>query len=722
MDEETAEVRVEKLHCQSCALKIEQGVKRLEGVSQVQLNFDTGQLLIHYDPAKLERSALVAAVKRAGYETAHEDQRGFWHDPELVLTALSGSLLTGGLAISLFSPDPILLWVAAKPLPLSAIFYLGSILAGGYYTLRRGWAAARARSLDIDFLVSLALLGAVGIGEFFEAASLAFLFSVAEILEDRAADRARVSLKKLMELAPDEARVRRDGREELLPVEEVGIGDLILVKPGERIGMDGVVKQGSSNVNQAPITGESLPVAKGEGDRVFAGTINIDGFLEIQVTTLAQHSTLAKIIRLVEEAEAEKAPTAQFVERFARYYTPAVVGVALAVAIVPPLFFAQAFTVWFLKAITLLVIACPCALVISTPVSVISAITGAAGGGVLIKGGLHLENMGRVQAIAFDKTGTLTRGEPQATDVISLNDHSKEDVLRIAAALEQRSEHPLAEAIVRAAEELQLKLEENVGDFQALTGRGVRAKLNGQVYYVGKPALFESFLSPDQLKLGEVQINRLQEEGKTAVLVGNETELWGIIALADRPRPGAREAIQRIRELGLAPVMLTGDNERTARAIAQELGIADFRAELLPEEKVEEIKRLIGKYGTVAMVGDGVNDAPALAMATVGIAMGAAGTDAALETADIALMADDLAKLSYLIKLSRKARLVIRQNIWAAISIKFSLGAGVFPGLVTLALAVLIGDMGATLGVTGNALRLARVKWTEKRHSGSRTR
>jgi len=558
--------------------------------------------------------------------------------------------------------------------------------------------------------LSIAVLGAVGIGEFFEAASLVFLFSVAEILEDWAADRARGSLKELMELAPTIARVRRDGREELVPVEELRVGELILVKPGERISMDGVVEAESSTVNQAPITGESLPVHKSRGDQVFAGTINIDGFLEIRVTKLVQDSTIAKIIRLVEEAEAEKAPTEQFVERFARYYTPTVVGAAIAVAAIPPLFLAQEITGWFLKAITLLVIACPCALVISTPVSVVSAITGAARRGVLIKGGIHLENMGRVRAIGIDKTGTLTLGQPQVTDVVPLNDHSEEELLGIAAALERRSEHPLAEAIVRAAEERQLRLED-VEDFQALAGRGVRAKLNGRTYYVGKPALFAD-LGLDQLKLADDHLIKLQEEGKTAVLVGTERELCGIIALADRPRPGAREAIQRLRELGVKVVMLTGDNPRTAKAIAEELGIGAerVRAELLPEEKIEEIKRLTDQFGTVAMVGDGVNDAPALAAATVGIAMGVAGTDAALETADIALMADDLGKLPYLVELGRKARWVIKENIWASILIKLALSAGVFPGVVTLALAVLVGDMGATLGVTANALRLARVR------------
>ncbi len=705
---EIAEIQLGKLHCPTCALKLEQGVRELEGVGQVQLNFNAGRLIVHYDPAIIERSTLVAAVKRAGYSTAHEDKKGFWRDPELVLTALSGLLLAGGLGISLslFGPDPVLL----RPFSLSAILYLGSILAGGYYILRRGWAAVRARSLNIDFLVSIAVLGAVGIGEFFEAASLVFLFSVAEILEDWAADRARGSLKELMELAPTIARVRRDGREELVPVEELRVGELILVKPGERISMDGVVEAESSTVNQAPITGESLPVHKSRGDQVFAGTINIDGFLEIRVTKLVQDSTLAKIIRLVEEAEAEKAPTEQFVERFARYYTPTVVGAAIAVAAIPPLFLAQEITGWFLKAITLLVIACPCALVISTPVSVVSAITGAARRGVLIKGGIHLENMGRVRAIGIDKTGTLTLGQPQVTDVVPLNDHSEEELLGIAAALERRSEHPLAEAIVRAAEERQLRLED-VEDFQALAGRGVRAKLNGRTYYVGKPALFAD-LGLDQLKLADDHLIKLQEEGKTAVLVGTERELCGIIALADRPRPGAREAIQRLRELGVKVVMLTGDNPRTAKAIAEELGIGAerVRAELLPEEKIEEIKRLTDQFGTVAMVGDGVNDAPALAAATVGIAMGVAGTDAALETADIALMADDLGKLPYLVELGRKARWVIKENIWASILIKLALSAGVFPGVVTLALAVLVGDMGATLGVTANALRLARVR------------
>jgi Cd2+/Zn2+-exporting ATPase len=493
--------------------------------------------------------------------------------------------------------------------------------------------------------------------------------------------------------------VRRNGEELLCPIEEIAVGEVCIVKPGERIALDGQVLSGSSFVNQAPITGESVPVEKRPGDEVFAGTINYDGYLEITVTKRAKDTTLARIIHLVEEAEAQKAPSERFVDRFARYYTPGVVLVALLVATVPAIFFGAAFSEWFSRALALLVIACPCALLISTPVSIISAITSAARHGVLIKGGVYLEELGQIQTIVFDKTGTLTTGQLTVTDIIPTDSISPTEVLRIAAALERKSQHPIAQAIVRAYEERAAgEPLPDAQEFTSLTGQGVQAKLDGTLYRVGRLQLFNA----DGLALAS--------QAKTVIGVGTPDRLLGLIALADSIRPQAHQTVQRLKDLGIDVVMVTGDNEATARAVAQHVGITHYHAGVFPDQKVHEIEHLRSEYGRVAMVGDGVNDAPALAAASVGIAMGAVGSDAALETAHVALMGDDLSKLPYLIELSRRTRRVIQQNIFFSILTKLTLGLGVFPGYVTLVLAVLVGDMGASLAVTGNALRLARVK------------
>ena len=639
--------------------------------------------------------------------------RPFWKEREAVATGISGILLLMGLVISFAGSNLVLAELFGRTVPLSTVFYGGSVAFGASYFARRGWQAVKAKSLNIDFLMSVAVLGAMAIGEFVEAASLAFLFTLAELLEEYATDRARRSLKELMKLAPDEARVKRDveGQTELVAVENIEIDNIIIVKPGERIALDGVVVSGRSAVNQAPITGESFPVEKQPGDTVFAGTLNQEGYLEIRVTKRAEDTTLARIIHLVEEAEAQKAPSEKFVDRFAKYYTPSVVVVAIGVATIPPLFFGVSFADWFVRALSLLVIACPCALLISTPVSVVSAITSAARNGVLIKGGVYLEELGQIRAIALDKTGTLTTGALEVTDVIALNGHSAEEVLQIAASLESKSQHPIAQAIMRRYEQSTKGLPfQNVKDFESLTGKGVRAHLDGaaglQLYLVGKRELFDD----GALSSAAVDLARLETQAKTVVLVGTSDRLMGLIAVADQLRPEAKRTVEELKHLGLEVVMITGDNEGTAQAVAQQLGIEHYHAGVLPDQKVHEIKHLLNEYGRVAMVGDGVNDAPALAAATVGIAMGAIGTDAALETADVALMADDLSKLPYLIELSRKARGVIKQNIIFSILTKFSLGGGVFPGYVTLVLAVLVGDMGASLGVISNAMRLARLK------------
>jgi Cd2+/Zn2+-exporting ATPase len=627
------------------------------------------------------------------------ESRSLWRRREAIFTGISGALLALGLVLSLLTLDPTLLVLFGRTFALSTVLYLASVLFGAYHFARKGLYALKTFSLGINFLMSLAILGAIVIEEYVEAASLAFLFSLAELLEEFSVERARRSLRELIKLAPREARVRRDGEELLCPIEEISVGEVCIVKPGERIALDGQVLSGSSFVNQAPITGESVPVEKRPGDEVFAGTINYDGYLEITVTKRAKDTTLARIIHLVEEAEAQKAPSERFVDRFARYYTPGVVLVALLVATVPAIFFGAAFSEWFSRALALLVIACPCALLISTPVSIISAITSAARHGVLIKGGVYLEELGQIQTIVFDKTGTLTTGQLTVTDIIPTDSISPTEVLRIAAALERKSQHPIAQAIVRAYEERAAgEPLPDAQEFTSLTGQGVQAKLDGTLYRVGRLQLFNA----DGLALAS--------QAKTVIGVGTPDRLLGLIALADPIRPQAHQTVQRLKDLGIEVVMVTGDNEATARAVAQQLGITHYHAGVFPDQKVHEIEHLRSEYGRVAMVGDGVNDAPALAAASVGIAMGAVGSDAALETAHVALMGDDLSKLPYLIELSRRTRRVIQQNILFSILTKLTLGLGVFPGYVTLVLAVLVGDMGASLAVTGNALRLARVK------------
>jgi len=520
-----------------------------------------------------------------------------------------------------------------------------------------------------------------------------------------------------------------------VPVEAVRVGEVVLVRPGEKIPMDGEVVDGESAVNQAPITGESVPVDKTVGDEVYAGTVNEGGYLEVEVTSTASDNTIARVVSMVEDAQSNRTDREQFVERFANYYTPVVVTIALLTMVVPPLAVGADWTTWFVRGLTLVVLACPCAFVISTPVSVVSGITSAARNGVLVKGGDHLEAMGEVDAIALDKTGTLTKGELVVTDVVALNGNSEEDVLRCARGLETRSEHPIGEAIVAQATGRGVA-EREVDDFESLTGKGVRADLDGTPHFAGKPGLFEELgfdlthvhattdggrvtakshdlcQRNDCLDLLETTVPRLQSEGKTVVLVGTDDELEGVIAVADEVRPEAAAMVERLHDLGVAHVvMLTGDNERTAAAIAEQVGVDEVRAELLPEDKVAAVEALQREYGTVAMVGDGINDAPALATADVSVAMGAAVTDTALETADVALMGDDLSRLPYLYDLSHRANGVIRQNVWTSLGVKAALAVAV-PFDLPIWAAVLFGDAGMTVGVTGNAMRLSKVRPT----------
>jgi len=738
---------VPSMDCPSCADTVEGTLAGAAGVTTVETRSAAGQVEIRYDPVETDEAALVAAIEGAGYEVADRpagdplDRGSVWLSRRALKTWVSGVFLAAGLVLEFLLPgaDVGLVTLFGTPHGLADALFLAGIVAGGEVILRGGYRSARARSLDMDFLMSAAILGAVTASLvfaeslYFEGATLAFLVNVAELLEDRSMDEARRSLRELMDLSPDEATVRRDGEEVRVPVEELGVGDRVVVRPGETIPVDGVVREGESAVDQAPVTGESVPVDKTEGDEVFAGTINEAGYLEIETTAAPGDDTLSRVIELVEGAEADRTDREQFVDRFASRYTPAVVGAAVLVAVVPPLAWSGPWHVWFVRGLTLLVLACPCAFVISTPVSVVSGVTSAARNGVLVKGGTHLEEMGNVEAVALDKTGTLTTGELAVTDVVPLNDNTEADVLRCARGLERRSEHPIGEAIVDRAEATAVG-ERDIENFEAITGKGVSATLDGTTHYAGKPALFEELgfdLSHvhaatdggvvtarsrqlcernDCLDLLEDVVPDLQSEGKTVVLVGTDEQLEGVIAVADSVRPEARGAIEGLRDLGVERVvMLTGDNERTARAVGEEVGADEVRAELLPEEKVEAVRDLSAEYDGVAMVGDGINDAPALAAATVGVAMGAAGTDTALETADVALLGDDLSKLPYLRALAARAGSVIRQNIYASLGAKALLAALVPFGYVPIWLAVLVGDAGMTVAVTGNAMRLSRV-------------
>lgn len=601
-------------------------------------------------------------------------------------------------------------WMTGREVsPLVIGLALLSIATGGRDTLRKGLLSVRNLTLNINFLMTIAILGAVAIGQWPEAAMVTFLFGVAEIIEAFSLERARNAVRGLMEMTPETATVQDEaGQWQQVKASDVRIGQTLRVRPGERIPLDGEITTGASTVNQAPITGESMPVEKKTGDTVFAGTVNERGAFEFRATANKGNTTLARIIRTVQEAQSQRAPTQRFVDEFARYYTPGVVVFAVLVSVVPPVFFHAAFAPWLYKALVMLVIACPCALVISTPVTVVSGLAAAARQGILIKGGIYLEEGRKIKAVALDKTGTLTYGKPDVTDVVPLNGQSSEELLHRAASLDAQSEHPVASAIVahcanaHGAERCQPL---PVADFEAIAGRGVKGKIHGQLHYVGNHRLTEEngVCGPHV----EVVLNRLEQEGKTAVVLTSETESLAVLGVADTLRETSIEAVKALHALGIRTVMLTGDNETTARAIADRVGIDDVRGNLLPEDKLAAMTALLGEYGGVGMVGDGINDAPALAKATIGFAMGAAGTDTALETADVALMQDDLRKLPLFFALSRQTSRILMQNITVALAIKVIFFALALTGKATLWMAV-FADLGASLLVVFNGLRLLR--------------
>ncbi|WP_342537105.1 heavy metal translocating P-type ATPase [Sporosarcina sp. FSL K6-3508] len=690
--------RLQGLSCTSCAAKFEKNIRQIDTVEDVQLNFGASKLTVDGDVSILQ---LEKAGAFDGIKVFPEKQRNtkqhipFWLKRENQTTLVSLVLLLAGYGVSAANGQNN--W-------LSIVLFALAILIGGYSLMKEGLLNLSKLEFDMSTLMTIAVIGAALIGDWAEGAVVVFLFSVSEALESYSIDKARNSISSLMEIAPTTATVLRNGVEYEVEVEELMINDVILIKPGQKIAMDGEVIQGNSSVNQSAITGESVPVHKVLGDEVFAGTLNEEGSMQVRVTKLAEDTTIAKIIHLVEEAQAEKAPTQQFVDLFAKYYTPAILAISVLIMVIPPLAMGGLWSDWFYKGLVVLVVGCPCALVISTPIAIVTAIGNAARNGVLIKGGIHLEETGQIKVIAFDKTGTLTEGRPEVTDVISVSAVTEAELLKQAASIERFSQHPLATAIMRAAGKLSNDLLE-VEDFQSITGKGAKGLLGGRLVYVGSPNLYKEM---DRLEESfEQRILELQRQGKTVMLVWSEAGLDGMIAVADQVRKSSLSVIQKLHQMGIRKtVMLTGDNQSTASAIGQQLGLSEVKAELLPHEKVAMIKSM-RQYGKVAMIGDGVNDAPALASANIGIAMGGAGTDTALETADIALMADDLEKLPYTINLSMRTKQIILQNISIALGLKVIALLLIIPGWLTLWMAVMA-DMGATVIVVLNSLRLMR--------------
>jgi Cd2+/Zn2+-exporting ATPase len=688
------------LDCPDCAATLDTVISKMPGVVHSTTSVVGSNMRVEYRAQEVELDAIIARLRAMGYEAQPESvvrarAREAPRRPRLreALTAASGVLLTAGLACALLG----------GPSPVCYGLYAAAISVGGFHVARAGLVAMRGGTVDMSVLMTLAIIGAVAIGEWAEGAAVVFLFSLGNTLESQVMKRTRRAIGALLELAPARALVRRDGEEIVVAAEELARGDTIVVRPGERIATDGVVARGNSPVNQAPLTGESMPVSKGPGDPVYAGTINGLGALEVEVTRTARDNTLASIIELVETAQAQKAPYQRAVDRFARYYTPAVVLGALLTALVPPLVTGESFLPWIYRGLTLLILSCPCALVISTPVAVVAAINSAARSGVLVKGGAYLEALGRVRAMAFDKTGTLTGGRPEVTDVIPCDGATVGEVLELAAAIEEQSEHPIGRAIVTRAHRDGISLHGG-REFAAIVGAGATALVNGKHAYAGSAGLFrERGAALDRISQ---DLADLEASGKTVVVVGWEQRAIGVIGLADQPRPDAEAAIRSLRALGMGPLMmLTGDHRGTAEAISRRLGLDDYHAALLPADKVEVIAQLEQEHDGVVAVGDGINDAPALAAATVGVAMGATGSDAALENADVALMGDNLEKLPFAIRLGRATVANIRQNVAISLAVKFGLLALAAPGLLTLWLAV-VGDVGVSLVVIANGLRL----------------
>ena len=715
--------------CESCALALEQKMQNLDGVCRASASYRSGVLSLTYDRGQTSPDQLLHHIKQLGIqvkpsagelplvEAKPAEPADWWHRVqqwpawkhlEAIFTAIT---LIAMLAAWLAD------YLALAP-AISTVLYVIAYVTGGVFGVKGGLESLRERTIDVDLLMVLAALGAAAVGAPFEGALLLFLFSLSNVLQDYAMDRTRNAIKALMKLRPNQALIRRGAELVTVPIEQVKLGDRFVIKPGDRIPLDGHVIDGESSVDQASLTGESMPVAKKVGDTILAGTINKNGSMEAEVTKLAKDSTLARLIKMVEEAQSEKAKTQRFLDTDEQYYATGVIIFTALVAAVPVLFWGEAFDSAFYRAMTVMVAASPCAIIISTPASILSAIGAGARRGVLFKGGVYVEQAAEIKVIAFDKTGTLTEGKPQVTDVKLIGgaaaELTEDELLALAAAVESKSEHALGQATVAAAADRNLALSEALA-FEATTGQGARGQVGGRDIRVGNLRYFAHFKTKG-LAEATAEVDRLTGEGKTAIVVGQVTgdeqtaRLLGIIAFADRVRPIAAPVVADLKSLGVEQiVMLTGDNERVAQAIAAQTGVDHYYANLMPEDKVRIIKELEAKYGSVAMVGDGVNDAPALASATIGIAMGAAGTDVALETADVVLMSDDLSNIAYAIALSRQTRKTLITNLGFAMTAIVVMLIAIFTSGLALPLAV-IGHEGGTVLVSLNGLRLLMFK------------
>ncbi|MEG0416162.1 MAG: heavy metal translocating P-type ATPase [Erysipelothrix sp.] len=685
--------KVEGLSCTNCSAKFEGKVAQIETVQSAQVNFGAGILTVEGNASLdelTEAGKFENLIIKEYNDNSKSNSKSFIHNNMKIIISLF--LIVSAVLLDI------------NNLSYSSLFFISAIIIGGFSLFKEGLSDIIKLNFSMQALMTIAITGACIIGEWAEGSIVVILFALSEVLEKYSMDKARKSITSLMNIAPKTAIIIREGKEIEVRVENIKVKDIMIVKPGQQISMDGVIIEGSSSVNQSAITGESLPVTKDVGDDVFAGTLNTEGLLKVEVLKLVEDTTISKIINMVEEAQNEKAPSQNFVDSFSKIYTPMILFLSLLVVILPPLLFNWNWSDSFYQGISLLVVGCPCSLVISTPVSIVSSISNAAQKGVLIKGGIHLEEMGRLKAVAFDKTGTLTQGFPEVTDV-----YGDETYIAHIAALENYSQHPLARALISKSINDGLDYTSfEVSEFESFTGMGIRGKINSVMYYIGSPALFSKHLLINEIDLN--LISKLQEEGKTVVIFGTDNVVLTMVAISDTIRKNGKNVISNLKETGIEHVvMLTGDDQKTANAIASELGIEDVYGDLMPEGKLKAIKSLKEKYGNVGMVGDGVNDAPALALASVGITMGGAGTDTALETADVVLMSDDLSKLPFTIRLSRKTLKIIKQNIFLSLIVKVIAVLLIIPGWLSLWLAI-VADMGATLFVTVNGMRLMRVK------------
>ena len=704
-------LKVAGMDCPDEIAAIERALKPLAGVGEVKVNLIAGTATIAHE-ASVTSEQLIKAIGIAGLkaspmleEHGEEDEHDHSASRARVVSVIVSGVFTG---VSL-----LLHWQNLLVPYGTIVAALIAILASGWLILPKAIRALRHFSLDMNVLMTVAVAGAACLGEWTEAAAVVFLFALSELLEGFSVGRARRAIQSLLELTPETALVKRGDQIQEVRVEEVKVNETLIVKSGARVPLDGVVTSGESAINQAPITGESMPVEKKSGDTVFAGTINGEGSLEVKVTKASTDTTLAKIIKLVGEAQGQKARSQRFVDRFAKIYTPVVFVVAILVLLSGPLLFHGAWFEWTYRALVLLVIACPCALVISTPVSIVSGLTAMARRGVLIKGGVFLEEIGKLKALAVDKTGTITEGKPRVQQVVPWNGKSEEEILRVAAAIDTHSEHPLAQAVVKYAEEKKIQFPRSE-NYQSKTGRGAEAQIDGHLFFVGNHRFaHESAVCSDEL---EKKLAELEAQAMSVVIVGHKPhqdckgEVLGILAVADTIRPNAIEAIKALHAAGVEKVvMLSGDNQRTVDAIAKQVGIDEAKGDLLPDQKIERVRELLAQHKHVGMIGDGVNDAPAMAAASIGIAMGGAGTDTAIETADIALMQDDLSKVAEAVQLGRRTVRMIQANIAFALGLKAIFLALALSGHASLWLAILA-DTGATLVVIGNALRLLKSK------------